>query len=626
MTNPSATAAATTTEVTLTSSCRRHHQLDPTLQQEGQELQIQHEQCQTIYNNINDNEGDEPTPFQNYDDNGGGGGGSSNISCFYDIDSMIPDLFGIIDDDNDDIVVVAKQNQGGGHRQGHSDSSNVPPPPPYQSFHSATGPTPSPVKLQGLQDDTNNGALHFKESAHTQQQQQQQQHQSCVFPGTQSMAQTGQDYPWIQYNPQQSQQQQLLNSQQHIVQLLTMLNPLAAVSTTTQIFQHVLQSLGLPRPVLMAGETNLPHVQVAATSTSGISQQQTQQQGQLQQMPITALQQLQQLQSLTFAQKTQLQQQHQQQQQHHLPGQNQNCCNQGGQNTIFKTDSYVQNEPQNSNSNFSTQCVITTAVSNDAAASTAATTKPFLNDPTSQSVNMTISQKSAEVDAMNKNIATTPSAGSVVNGRNSSAANEHIKDSKTFHNVDDGNLFPVHMKNVQNVQRTTLQGRSRPTSVGTMSSSSRPSNFVSPSVDNDSGKMISSAHINLDQRKKEEPRIVNNETAITTSSTTTTTSTKTIPISCQSYDHQGTKPAKCSKGQSCDLSTPTGIVDEQQDKATIKELDATKKIPTCTIILPCRARGMPPDHNFKVCRPLLFVCSVCISHCPYDTFDCFLCF
>ena len=617
MTNTTATAA--TTEVTLTSSRHHYHQhLYPTLHQEGQERQVHHEQCPTIYNNINGSEGDEPTPFQNYNnDNVGGGGGSSNISCFYDIDSMIPDLFGVIDDGNDDIVVVSQQNQGGGHRQSHNGSTNVP--SPYQSFHSTTGPTPS-AEVQGLQDDTNNGVLPFKELVHTQQQQQQQQ--SCVFPGTQSTTQTGQDYPWIQYNPQQSQQQQqhqLLNSQQNIFQLLTMLNPLAAVSATPQILQHILQSLGLPRAVLMPVETNLAHSQVAATSTNGISQQQTQQQMQLQQMPMSNLQQLQQLQSLTFAQKTQLQQQQQ-----HLPGQNQNCCNQGGRNTIFKSNSHVQSEPQNSNSNISTQYVNTTTVSNDTAA--AAATKPFLNDPTSQSVSMTISQKSVEVDAMNKKTVTAPSAGSAVNGRTSSVATEHIKDSKTFYNVDDGNPFPVCMKNVQNVQRTTLQGRSRPTFVGTMSSSSRPSNFVSPPLDNDSGNVISTAHINLGQRKKVEPQIVNNKTAMMTSNTTTTTSTKTIPINCHSYDHHGTKPAKCSKGESCDLVAPTGTVDEQQDKATIKELYTTKKIPTCTIILPCRARGMPPDHNFKVCRPLLFVCSVCISHCPYDTFDCFLCF
>eukprot|EP00529_Nitzschia_sp_RCC80_P004210 CAMPEP_0113462528 /NCGR_PEP_ID=MMETSP0014_2-20120614/12146_1 /TAXON_ID=2857 /ORGANISM="Nitzschia sp." /LENGTH=955 /DNA_ID=CAMNT_0000354409 /DNA_START=659 /DNA_END=3526 /DNA_ORIENTATION=+ /assembly_acc=CAM_ASM_000159 len=543
-------------------------------------------QYATIYNDDDDDD-DEPTPFQNNNsnnNNNNNGGGSGNISYFYDIDSMIPDLFGMMDDD-----IVVAQNQG----QSHDSTTAFP--PPSQSVHPTTAG--APAKVQGLQNNTNNGGLPFKESPQAQQQAQPQaQPQSSAFPGTQSTTTTEvaspqavQNYPRLQYNPpQQQQQQQLVSSQQNIFQLLTMLNQLAAVSTTPQSFQHILQSLGLPHAVLMAAATSLAQV---TTTTNGISQQQPPQPQLQQQMPFVSLQQLQQLQNLTLAQ-TQLHLQQQQQQPQHLPGQNQNCCNQGGRNALFKSNSYVQKEPQNNNSNFSTQHVNTT-VSNDTAAAAATTTKPFLNDPTSQIVNMTTSQKSAEIDAMNKKT-TTPSVGSVVNGRNSSVANEHIKDSKILHNVDGSNPYPVRM-NVQTVQRTTLQNQSRPTSVGATSSSSRPSNFVSPPLDNESG-MISSAHI-IDHRKKGEPQIVNNKTATMTSNTTTTTTT--IPISCPSYDHQRTKPAKHSKGQSSNLSTPSGTADEQQDKATSKELDTTKKIPTFTIILPCRARGMPPDHNFK---------------------------
>mmetsp|Transcript_54723 Transcript_54723/g.132886 ORF Transcript_54723/g.132886 Transcript_54723/m.132886 type:complete len:406 (-) Transcript_54723:2082-3299(-) len=330
-----------------------------TLQEERQQEQQGQEQYATIYN---DDDDVEPTPFQNNNNNGSGSG---NISYFYDIDSMIPDLFGMMDDD-----IVVAQNQG----QSHDSTTAFP--PPSQSVHPTTAG--APAKVQGLQNNTNNGGLPFKESPQAQQQAQPQaQPQSSAFPGTQSTTTTEvaspqavQNYPRLQYNPpQQQQQQQLVSSQQNIFQLLTMLNQLAAVSTTPQSFQHILQSLGLPHAVLMAAATSLAQV---TTTTNGISQQQPPQPQLQQQMPFVSLQQLQQLQNLTLAQ-TQLHLQQQQQQPQHLPGQNQNCCNQGGRNALFKSNSYVQKEPQNNNSNFSTQHVNTT-VSNDTAAAAATTT------------------------------------------------------------------------------------------------------------------------------------------------------------------------------------------------------------------------------------------------------------
>lgn len=223
---------------------------------------------------------------------------------------------------------------------------------------------------------------------------------------------------------------------------------------------------------------------------------------------------------------------------------------------------------------------VETTVSNDTI------TTPILNNPISRSVNMN-KDRSANIDAINDKMTT-----SVINNQTSSV-NAHTDDSKKCDATDsDAHSLALHSIRMNN-QTVHTTGQNAPAFKPT---SSQPSNFVSP-VENEK---LNSVHIDS---KEENLRNVN--TATTTSHRNTITSSPTI---CTSHNHdtvrltseQENKPA----GESC-----TG------------NHERAENLSISTIILPCRARGMPPNHNFKVCRPchtshrVQLASSLYLTHC-----------
>jgi hypothetical protein len=521
-------------------------------------------------------------------------------------DMMIHDLYGI---DISGTATGSTTMEDGGNDTGGV--SFLPPPVPFpMSFQSHQHTSDHD---QHENSNSNNNTVLHGSGLQQQQQPPAVMPISAHFPSNSQsglatmIPQSWLQQPQLQHHHQQQQQQgspQTLTSALPMCQLLTSLNQLAAVSTTPQDFQAILQSLGLPQAVLMAAAMSLAQVTTTpassySTSTSsnfGLSSQQDQQQQTsevsyqqhmiMQQWIAQQQQQLCQLQHLQAGQVGILNASH-------VPGYGMVSP----LNAMQQPVSYIlqtQQQPQYPSSIDSTKHETSTMIDlHDKSHLQHVDPKGATHEHTNVSKNTTILNNTNGQPVQNNTHqsadAITDNTTTVKVNQNSSV-NVHINDSKKNDNTNASSNPIMDGKPVQTKQQSMSTSKT--------ATSPQPSNFPPLRLDNTKLHSTSTdCELSMATSKKVNPPFVNNN-AIKTSRSTEPSS------NCNNQSNfQCTGDALKEQERTHSACKHNNIITVKSSKSVSDDSNGDfQKLPTCTIILPCRARGMPSDHNFKVRR------------------------